>query len=169
MKYRVRLDGEIVDVELVERNGGVVARIDDREVAVELCPIRGGSAYSLLVGLESLPLVVSGANDDLTLVLGSETWRVAVHDEREAAAAAVGGADRRPAGGTLRSVMPGIVREIRVAPGEVVERGRPLLILEAMKMQNEVRADSDGTVTEVHVAAGVAVAKGDPLVTLRAT
>ena len=60
--------------------------------------------------------------------------------------------------------MPGIVREVLVVPGQRVVRGTPLLILEAMKMQNEVRAEASGIVEAVHVTPGMAVAKGDRLV-----
>lgn len=166
MKYRVTVDGESETVELVERAGRTFAVRDGAEVPVELVAVRSG-AYSLLVGFESLPVVASGPNDDLTLTLGSETWRATVQDEREAlAAAALGDKAGRKGGGVLRAVMPGIVRELLVEPGRAVARGTPLLILEAMKMQNEVRADADGTVAAVHVKPGVAVAKGDPLVTL---
>ena len=62
--------------------------------------------------------------------------------------------------------MPGIVREVRVAPGDPVAAGDALLILEAMKMENEIRAALDGVVKTVHVAGDQTVNKGDPLVTL---
>lgn len=166
MKYVVTIDGRTSHVELVERGGKTFVVRDGAEVPVELVAIRSG-AYSLLLGTRSLPVVASGANDDLTLTIGSETWRASVQDEREAlAAAALGEKAGRKGGGVVRAVMPGIVREVLVAPGTAVARGTPLLILEAMKMQNEVRADADGTVADVHVRPGVAVAKGDPLVTL---
>jgi biotin carboxyl carrier protein len=55
---------------------------------------------------------------------------------------------------------------MRVDAGQEVARGDALLILEAMKMENEIRADADGTVAAVHVTPGTAVAKGDPLITL---
>jgi biotin carboxyl carrier protein len=166
VRYRVTLDGETVDVDLVERGGRTFVVEGGVEVAADLVSVRSG-AYSLLLGTQSLPVVASGPNDDLLLTLGSETWRACVQDEREAlAAAAMGAKAGRKGGGVLRAVMPGIVREVLVAHGAAVARGTPLLILEAMKMQNEVRADADGTVLDVHVRAGVAVAKGDPLVTL---
>ena len=66
----------------------------------------------------------------------------------------------------LRSAMPGIVREVLVAEGEAVAAKQPLLVLEAMKMQNEVRADRAGTVARIHAAPGTTVARGDPLVTM---
>jgi biotin carboxyl carrier protein len=166
MKYHVTVDGEDVTVDLVERAGRTFVLREGAEVPVELVVVRNG-AYSLLLGVESLPVVASGPNDDLTLTLGSETWRATVQDEREAlAAAAIGARSGRGGGGLVRAVMPGIVREVMVRPGDTIVRGTPLLILEAMKMQNEVRADADGTVAELHVKAGTAVAKGDALVTL---
>jgi len=167
VKYFVTLDGERVEVDLVERDGRTVVLRDGEEVPVDLAPVRDSGSYALLLGVQSVPVVASGPSDDLFLVVGSETWRASVVDEREALLAeSLGAAGGRRGGGVVRSVMPGIVREVRVAPGDAVTKGQPLLILEAMKMQNEVRADADGTVSAVHVTAGTAVAKGDSLVTL---
>jgi len=55
---------------------------------------------------------------------------------------------------------------VAVAEGDAVEPGAPLVVLEAMKMQNEIQADRAGTVRRVHVVAGQAVEGGDPLVEL---
>ena len=66
----------------------------------------------------------------------------------------------------MEAVMPGVVVEVLVAEGEGVEAGQALVILEAMKMQNEIRAKGRGVVREVHVEAGQAVASGERLVTL---
>lgn len=168
MRYHVVLDGEEVTLELLERDGRTYAVHEGVELEVELARVRE-SSYSLLLGARSLPVVASGPNDDLVLQLASETWHASVTDEREALLAeALGAKAGRRGGGTLRSVMPGIVREVRVAAGDAVVKGQPLLILEAMKMQNEIRADADGTVSAVHVAAGTAVAKDDALVTIEA-
>jgi biotin carboxyl carrier protein len=60
--------------------------------------------------------------------------------------------------------MPGIVREVFVRAGDAVEAGRPLLILEAMKMQNEIRAERAGVVSKVHVSPEDTVDKGAKLV-----
>ncbi len=171
MKYVVQIDGEELCVEVIERAGVTYAvhpeLADGAETPVELVAVRDNGSYSLLVGAHSLPVVASGASDDLTLILGSETWHCAVLDEREALArAAEGAAGARAGGGVIRSVMPGIVRDVRVAVGDAVQRGTPLLILEAMKMENEIRADAEGTVATVHVTPGTAVAKGDALITL---
>jgi len=62
--------------------------------------------------------------------------------------------------------MPSVVKELRVKVGDAVAAKQPLLVLEAMKMENETRADHTGHVTKVHVATGQAVEKGALLVTI---
>ena len=66
----------------------------------------------------------------------------------------------------VAAYMPGRVVSVLVGEGDAVESGRSLVVLEAMKMQNEIRADRPGVVRRVHVAAGQAVENGDPLVEL---
>ncbi len=62
--------------------------------------------------------------------------------------------------------MPGVVLEVHVRTGDVVRRGDPILVLEAMKMRNTIRAPRPGTVVEVAVEAGQPVGPGEPLVRL---
>jgi biotin carboxyl carrier protein len=66
----------------------------------------------------------------------------------------------------VESAMPGVVVELLVAVGDEVEKGQSLLILEAMKMQNEIAAPAAARVTAIHVEQGVAVGSGQKLVTL---
>jgi pyruvate carboxylase subunit B len=63
--------------------------------------------------------------------------------------------------------MPGFVAELLVAEGDPVEEGTPLLVLEAMKMQNEITAPCSGIVKTIAVAAGDAVQAGDVLLTIQ--
>jgi glutaconyl-CoA/methylmalonyl-CoA decarboxylase subunit gamma len=78
-----------------------------------------------------------------------------------------------PAGGgprpeVLASPMPGVILEVHVAVGTVLRRGDPVLVLEAMKMRNTIRAPHPGVVVAVEVEAGQPVGPGDPLVRLGA-
>lgn len=66
--------------------------------------------------------------------------------------------------GTVTSPMPGVINDIKVKPGDQIKSGDVLLVLEAMKMENLIKADIAGTVKEVRVAKGQAVNRGDPLV-----
>ncbi len=65
---------------------------------------------------------------------------------------------------SVRAPMPGTVLSFKVSAGQQVKRGDVILLLEAMKMENEIVAASDGTVAALRVAAGAAVNTGDPLV-----
>ena len=72
-----------------------------------------------------------------------------------------------PAGAaTVKCPMPGKILSVAVSAGAAVKKGDLLLVLEAMKMQNEIYAPQDGTVSEVRVAANQTVATGDVLVVL---
>jgi len=84
-----------------------------------------------------------------------------------AAAPAPKAAAAVPAGAaTVSAPMPGKIMSVAVKPGDAVKRGQVLLILEAMKMQNEIMAPSDAKVADVRVAAGQSVNTGDVMVVL---
>lgn len=165
MKYTVLVNGRPVAVEVIESGDAILVRAGGTERTAAFDRIRGDGAWNLRLGGAARIVVAGECDGEETVTLGSRVFRVAVEDEREAAAHAV----RAPeAAGprVLRSAMPGIVREVLVAAGDAVAEKAPLLVLEAMKMQNEIRADRAGRVLKVHAAPGTTVAKGDPLVTL---
>jgi biotin carboxyl carrier protein len=166
MKYRVALDGTRVSVEVLERDGRRVVRVNGTEAPADFRLVQGKACYSLLVGDASYPVSFERRPDGLSVTVLSESYVAQVEDERAVTLRAAAGARGAAAASrTIHSMMPGIVREIRVAPGDAVKAGQPLLILEAMKMQNEIRAAADGAVKTVHVRPDSTVNKGDPLVT----
>jgi glutaconyl-CoA decarboxylase len=67
-------------------------------------------------------------------------------------------------GGSFLAPMPGVVLSVAVKVGDTVERGQTLLVLEAMKMKNELKSPNAGTISNLHVGAGDRVNTGDPLV-----
>ena len=77
-------------------------------------------------------------------------------------------ADDAAAGREVHAPMPGLVLRVLVAPGDAVEAGQGVVVLEAMKMENELAAPAAGTVAAVHVAAGDAVGKNDLLLEIDA-
>ena len=169
MKYYVTINGTDHEVELEEHGGELTVHYNGDPCGVRFAEVDQLGQLALFVEDESYAVSIEeGLTPNETVVaVAGHLYDVTVEDERERAAHA---ADRAggAGGGTVRSVMPGIVVELLVEEGAEVEAGQPLLILEAMKMQNEITAPQAGTVSRVHVAEGGAVGSGEPLVDLRA-
>jgi biotin carboxyl carrier protein len=167
VKYFVEWEGRTRVVEIVAGRDGTTVLVDGVAHAADVAPIPGTGLYSLLLDDASYALTARFERGTAVLAFHDREVRVPVEDERTRETRQWTGGARKPAGGgEIRSVMPGVVKEIRVKVGDKVATHTPLLVLEAMKMENEVRADRDGTVTKVHVSPGQAVDKGAPLVTL---
>jgi pyruvate carboxylase subunit B len=99
-----------------------------------------------------------------------EVVEVEVLDERTRHIQGLVGAGKTQAGGgTVKAPMPGLVVKVLVEPGAAVAPGQGLVVLEAMKMENEIKAVSGGVIESVAVKPGQAVEKGAPLVVIRRT
>ncbi len=99
------------------------------------------------------------------------TEPIVVHSAPAAAPAAVAAPVAAPAGAVtgepIKSPMPGMIVAVKVAPGTAVKRGDTILVLEAMKMENEIAAPKDGVITQVVVAKGASVQTGDLLAAIQ--
>jgi len=166
MKYYVTLNDEEIEVAIREEKGQILGDVKGKTYPIDYSVIEAGSKYSVLIGRESLNVTVNPGTSDLDLIVGGHPYRACVLDERERGALELE-KDRRSGGGVVKSVMPGIVLKVFVSEGDRVEEGAPLLILEAMKMENEICAEGDGTVMKIHVAEGKTVNSNDPLVTIQ--
>jgi pyruvate carboxylase subunit B len=164
MKYAVEVAGRTIEVEV----DGDRVLVGGRPVAVRLDGEPGTRARRLVRGRLSRPFVAS-ADGRGTWVLSSDgsSLVATVLDPRERAVRAAGGqAAATPGKGTLKAPMPGLVLRVLAAEGARVEQGQGLVVVEAMKMENELKAAGSGTVKQVHVKPGDRVEKGAPLVEL---
>ena len=123
--------------------------------------------YSLLIGGRSYEVRVSPGAAGLDVTWGGATVPVEVRHPLEKLLQASQSAHRTTHGETVAAPMPGLVVALRVKPGDRVEAGQPVVVVEAMKMQNELTARQGGVVSEVLVAERASVAAGQPLVRLR--
>ena len=82
------------------------------------------------------------------------------------AAAAAPAAKPAGAGEKVNSPLPGVIIEVSVKEGQQVKKGQKVVVIEAMKMENEIPAPKDGTITEIHVHKGDSLQEGDPVVTI---
>ncbi len=101
-------------------------------------------------------LDVEGEGRERIVTSGPNGLRVAVASERELLLGSFGGAGEEGSG-RISVAMPGKVVKVLVAEGDAVEAGVPVMIVEAMKMENEVKSTAAGVVSAVHVAVGDAV------------
>jgi pyruvate carboxylase subunit B len=164
MRYRVVIAGHTVEVEL----GPAGVRVDGEPVTAELQAVPDGPVRSLLIDGASHRLVAHRSEPG-RWELRLRGWRLAaeVVDERtlrirEMTGASVAAAGPKP----VRAPMPGLVVRVEVAEGDEVKPGQGLVIVEAMKMENELRAEVAGRVKAIHVQAGEAVEKDQVLIDL---
>ncbi len=152
------VNGRAGEVEVAERDGGLRVRLGDRWHTAELLKTNQSGLYSLLIDGRSWELFARERPGGFDLLLGNHVYDVAVGRPRRAdAAAEVSGA------WTLVSPLSGLVSEVRVHQGDTVQAGQALLVVESMKMNNELTAARAGTVTEIRVAPGERVERGRPL------
>jgi propionyl-CoA carboxylase alpha chain len=167
-RYRVRVGGQDVTVEVVEREAGLFVRVGDgpeRSVDVISRSVEGEMAL-LLDGTVVRALIGAGA-EGYTIVSSGRSVDVGVLDERAARlASATAGSRPSTADTSIRAPMPGLVVAVNVEPGQSVAKGMTIVVLSAMKMQNELTARDDATVKEVLVSAGQTVNQNQVLVTL---
>jgi len=165
MKYYIEVNGRSHEVDLKERLGELEVLVDGELVEVVFDEIDGLGQALVLSGGRSFGVSIEGDESAVGITIAGHFYDVKIEDERERAAHA---AEREAAkhGGLVKSIMPGVVVDLLVKEGDEVAAGQPLLVLEAMKMQNEIEAPHAGVVKAFHVTAGEAVAAGTKLVTL---
>jgi biotin carboxyl carrier protein len=161
VKLIARHSGDEIPVEVERHGGGYIVTMGGKAIEADLTPagpflyslhLENGTQFSLThhrdgntheVSLAGAKVVVE-IIDPLTLKRRS----------RE---------DAGGAGGVVKALMPGRIVRLLVNQGDTVRKGASLLILEAMKMENEIQAPADGTIDEIFVNAGDTVEAGTPL------
>jgi pyruvate carboxylase subunit B len=165
VKYYVKVNNEAHEVELVERSGRIELSYDGKAVDARYEEVDRLGQVSLFLGETCYAVSLEGNSENVQVTVAGRLYEVEIEDERERAAHQAEGS-RSQSSGDVKSVMPGVVVELLVSEGESVEQGQPLLILEAMKMQNEIGAPATGVVKQIHVKKGQAVAGGAKLLSL---
>jgi biotin carboxyl carrier protein len=165
MKYFVRLNGE--EHEVVLDGDGV--HVDGEDVAARVDDVEGTPVRMVTIGEEVHRVVVRrGASRGLyTLWLDGHRFDVEALDERSRAIRELSGSAAGPSGpAPLKAPMPGLIVRVNVQAGDAVQAGQGLVVMEAMKMENELRATAAGKVKAVVVSPGTAVEKGALLIEL---
>ena len=165
MKYQVTVGDVNVDVLL----DGDVATVDGVSSTVHLSELEGTPVRMVTIGAEVHRVVArrGATRGRYSLWIDGFRFEVEALDERARAIRALSAAAAGPSGpAPLIAPMPGMIIRVAVQVGDVVEPGQGLVVMEAMKMENELRATAAGTVKAVLAQPGTAVEKGAVLLEL---
>jgi biotin carboxyl carrier protein len=166
VKYFVTVNGHDHEVNLTERLGELLVEVDGEPMDLVYEEVDKLGQVLAIVGDDSFGVSIEGGSTRAGITIAGHFYDVEIEDERERAAHAAARA-AGAGGGLVKSVMPGVVVSLLVSEGDVVEEGQALLVLEAMKMQNEIAAPVSGVVKRVHVREGEAVSAGAKLVEIQ--
>lgn len=165
MKYFVRINDEEHEV-LLDANG---VHMDGDDVAAQVIPLDGTPVRMVTIGDQVHRVVVrpGGSRGAYTLWLDGYRFEVEALDERTKAIRELSGAAAGPSGpAPLKAPMPGLIVRVNVAVGDEVQAGQGIVVMEAMKMENELKASAAGKVKSILATPGTAVEKGALLVEL---
>jgi biotin carboxyl carrier protein len=160
MIYDVTIDGKNHRLELDLADGLWRCRVDGREVEVDAVLVQP-DVLSLRVGSNAYEVKCERTASDLHVWVGSARFAVEVRDPRSLRGRARALDDHGPR--KLTAPMPGKIVRILVRQGAGVEAGAGVLVVEAMKMQNEIKSPKKGTIQKILVSVGAAVNAGDVL------
>ncbi len=156
MKYVTTVNDKEFTIEVVDDQH---VRIGDRLIQVNFEPVSGQPVFSLIMDGKSYEsFVYEGDEDSWQVLLRGRLFQVRVEDEREKRLrVAAGGGVSEGGEFQMKAPMPGLIVALTVEEGEDVEKGQVLVILESMKMQNELKAPRAGKIGRIRVKAGESV------------
>lgn len=161
MIYEVTVGGKARKVELTRTESGWRCKLDGREMLVDIATTREG-VLSLLLNGRSYEVKQEQTAGETNIVVGKHRFSALVRDPRSLRsrrASEAGSQGPRK----IIAPMPGKVVRILASVGDAVEPGQPVLVIEAMKMQNELKSPKKGVLKKVNVTAGATVEAGQAL------
>ena len=160
MKVVVELNGEAKKLEFTRDGRNVTATVDGREYLLNASEPESGVFL-----LKHEGQVFEAYADDKSVTIAGRTFETNVIDPKRLRGSAAGAAAEH-GHAEIRTAMPGKVVRILKSAGDAVTKGEGVIVVEAMKMQNELKSPKGGTVGEFKVAEGTTVGAGDLLVVI---
>ncbi|MCE1230075.1 MAG: biotin/lipoyl-binding protein [Firmicutes bacterium] len=171
MKRTLTIGDETHELEIYRRRGKLTMVWDGEEIPLDLVKVEPTS-YSIIMDAHSV-----GVNIDRVRTMDPDlhgfraslydgAYDFTLQDPHKTLLASAMARAKQAGGGLMKALMPGKVLKLFVHEGETVEEGQPILILEAMKMQNEYTAPMNAKVVKIHVEEGMALEISAPMVSL---
>jgi biotin carboxyl carrier protein len=166
-KYLMRLGDALREVEVDEGSKGLRVRVNNRWHTISLKQIGHTGLFSLIVDNHPYEFFTEERSGGFDIVIGSRGYSVLLETRERRMAPLPAKTEPSEIGDWLiLSPMMGIVREIRVSQGDTVKAGDILVVIEAMKMNNDLKAQRSGRVQRVYVSPGERVEQGRALLLL---
>lgn len=164
MRYLATIEGQTFEIEI--RNEGEVT-INGRRAAFDFQTVRDEPVYSLILDGKSYEALVHSSENALEVLIRGQLYQVQVEDERQRKLRESSEDLALPDGEfRMKAPMPGLVIALPIDVGEQVEKGQNLVILESMKMQNELKAPRGGLVNRILIKKGDNVEQNQILLVL---
>jgi len=152
---------------VIEIDNDFEIRVNGEKYEIDFQPSAESNVYSMLLNNRSLEGVVETREDSWEVLIRGELYEVQVQDERAYRLAKARSSVTVVSGEiSIKSPMPGIIIDVPVSLGMPVTKGDKVVILESMKMENELRAPRDGVITRVSVESGASVEKNQVLIVI---
>jgi len=165
MDYEFQVDGKSRKLSIKENEGKVVAVVDGNRREIDVCRISSNS-ISMLADGNSCLAYVARQGEKILVAIGGRHFCFA-EPSQDSASAGVKASSAGKAEKTVKAPMPGMVSKILVAEGGRVNPGDTLVVVEAMKMEHDLKAAFTAVVEKVYVKAGQQVDALQPLVELK--
>ena len=163
MRYTAIIGGEERLIEVTPRENGYRVVIGGRELDLDAVHLQG-FAISLIAGTRSYRCDIDpGKNGQIGVLVGETVYPLEILDERKLRMRRASGKFTLEGPQRIDAPMPGKVTRVLVKAGDQVEEGQGLVVVEAMKMENELKSPKAGKVTELHAVEGAAVESGAKL------
>jgi len=163
VKYQTTINGKQYQIE-VNPDGNVIVNGEERQIDFHALQ---APLYSMIIDNASFEAMVEARDGVMNVSLLGDMFEVTVADERQQRLAAARGEFQADTGELpIRSPMPGLIVAVSVAEGQQVNKGDPLIVLESMKIENELKAPRGGSVLKIHVQKGDRVEQNKVLILL---
>ena len=166
MKLQADIGGDQHTVEIKRDDRLLFAKVDDREYELDLSEPEPGVFLFKHDGRVYEASVIKGETEaPMQVRIGSKEYEVRINDPKRLRSASATG-DHSDGVAEIKTAMPGKVVRVLLAAGAQVNKGDAILVVEAMKMQNELKAPKAGVVKEIRAAEGSTVGAGEVLATI---
>ena len=169
LKLFIDVSGKNFEVEIPA--AGITERlnINGKDISIDSCWLRGDNAVSIIIDGKTHVAEFDPLDEQCRIKIDGLDFVTSVKDERSDAIMRIigNGSKKKDSDNNIKAPMPGLIVKLSVAEGDLVKKGDSVIIIEAMKMENEIRTQTSGVIDKIHVEPDQTVDKGALLLSIK--